>query len=108
MLRYGISMSKVTSIQTIAIEGFKSELLQDVKKVADTLAKFICIRQKKSLGVLPTEEAMPGKAREEIKREVEEGKKSVDQIWQKYATELSDTIRELSIKAHVIKASLLK
>lgn len=108
LLRYGISMSKVISIETIASEGFKYELLQDVKKVANTLAKFICIRQLKSLGVLPTEEAMPGKAREEIKQEVDEGKKSVDQIWQEYATKLDDTIRDLLIKANVIKASLLK
>ncbi len=108
LLRYGISMSRVISIETIASEGFKNELLDDVQKVANTLAKFICIRQLKSLGVLPTEEGMPGKAREEIKQEVEEGKESVDQIWKKYATELSDRIRELLTKANIIKASLLK
>ncbi|MCX6011516.1 MAG: hypothetical protein NT134_04605, partial [Chloroflexi bacterium] len=63
LLRYGICLSKATSIETIASVSFKDELLQDVRKVIDTLVKFICIKQLKSLGVMPTEKAIPAKAR---------------------------------------------
>lgn len=108
LMRYGISLSRVTSIETIASVSFESELLQDVSKVTDTVFKFTCIYHLKSLGVLPPETAISGKAREEIKQEVDEGKKSVDQLWEEYAVELANTIRALLFKANIIKANLLK
>jgi hypothetical protein len=70
LLKYGISLSKAVSIETIASVSFKNELLQDVRKVADTLVKFICIKHLKSLGVMPTEKAIPAQALEEIKKEI--------------------------------------
>jgi len=108
LFRYADRLSDSVSIETIAMERFRTELLHDVRKVSHTLSKYICIKQLKDLGTLPSKEGLNVEALEEINKEINEGKKSTAQLWEEYSSKLANSTRDLLFKANRIKANLLK
>ncbi len=104
LMRYGSSFSKAISIETIASESFKKELLGNVQEVINTLLRFMCINQLKVLGAMPTKKGFPETVIKEIEKEIAEGKKSIDELWYEYAKKLTDSVLNLLIGANKIKA----
>lgn len=103
IMRYGNSLSKAISIGTIATVSFRKELSEHVAEVINTLQRFMCIKQLKVQGIMPTKEGFPETAIQEIEKERAEGK-TIDELWYEHAKKLADSVRNLLIKANQIKS----
>ncbi len=103
LMRYGTSFSKGLSIETTITEKFKKELFEDFLSTINALAKFMCIRQYSTLHTFPSEQSFPKNAIDEVKKEISNNK-PVEQLFDIYAIELTQSINPLLVKANKIKA----
>jgi len=107
LMRYGTSFSKALSIETIIRRSFQKELFVDFLSVIDALPKFMYISQYSTLQTLPSEQGFPKNAIDEIKNEIN-NQKPVEDLFTKYATELTQAVNALLRKANIIKSELAK
>jgi len=102
LMRYGTSLTRSISIETIIGESFKEELLEDFINVINYLFKLMCTKQYMTFHTFPTEQGFPRDVLDEIKNEIN-NKKPIEDLFNEYATGLTRSVNELLRKANKIK-----
>ena len=108
LLKYAIPFSKNEYIRAIARKGFKKELECDVENAINIFTAFLFLKGQ-SFGMENAKKPFRGTALkiiEEVEKQINEDKKTIDQLLTEYSEELSKSMNILLIKIGNVTASL--